>query len=279
MKKKALIATYFGELPFWFPAFQLSCKYNPEITWIIFTDSPKQKDCPDNLIFKKLSLYEFCKIASAKIGTKINLSEKFLYKICDFKPAFGLIYEDYIQGYDFWGHCDLDVVFGRVGNFITNEILEKYDIITSRKRRISGHFCLYRNTKEINSIFLHIPCLIKLLKDCGNYQRIDEELFSVYLNKLVSPSFLSRIKVIFIKRYVPRIYWDKSLTTSGKCQRCLISNGNKSFRWSKGKVYDHEENELMYIHFHILKRLDSFKNCSIRNDEGDIFISPSGIEV
>ena len=32
----------------------------------------------------------------------------------DLRPAYGVLFEEYLDGYDFWGHCDLDVLFGRI---------------------------------------------------------------------------------------------------------------------------------------------------------------------
>lgn len=278
MKKKALVVTYFGELPFWFSGFQQSCKYNPEITWIIFTDSFSLKENLENLIFINLSIDQFSEIASQKIGIKINLLKDNLYKICDFKPAFGLIYEDYLKEYDFWGHCDLDIIWGRIDRFLNEELFERYDIITSRFRRISGHFCLYRNTADINNIFLNAPGVATLLQDFKRYQKLDEEIFSQHLNVLTNTSWFSMVKRFVKKEKIPSIYWDRILTTSGKKQRELIMDNSKSFKWSNGMVYDAEGKELMYIHFHILKNISNFIEFNIHDYEKEIFISPAGIK-
>jgi hypothetical protein len=265
MKKIALIITYFGELPFWFPAFQHSCRYNPDIQWLIFSDADRPKECSENITFIKYSVNDFCKIATKKIGVRLTINHSYLYKICDFKPTFGLIYEDYIKEYDFWGHCDLDIVWGKINNFIDDNLLEKYDIITSRLRRISGHFCLYRNTDEIKSFYLKMPLSIQLLQDSRKYQKIDEEFFSNYLNLSNTPNWFYRIKNFFVNEKKIRVYWDKILTTSGKDQRVLISNHGKYFKWENGKVYSAEGEELMYIHFHVLKKMPSFNICDIGN--------------
>lgn len=73
------------------------------------------------------------------------------YKLCDLRPAYGEMFQDYLKDYDFWGHCDMDLVFGDIRNFITEEILIKYDRVG-----INGPFTLYRNTKEVNSCYWQI---------------------------------------------------------------------------------------------------------------------------
>ena len=34
------------------------------------------------------------------------------YKLTDFKPAYGEIFQDYIIQYDFWGFTDIDLIYG-----------------------------------------------------------------------------------------------------------------------------------------------------------------------
>jgi len=239
---------------------------------------PQPSGCPENLMFINFSIGDFCDIASKKTGISVKLSSNFLYKICDFKPAFGLIYEDYLRSYDFWGHCDLDIIWGRIRYYITDELLKRYDIITSRKNRISGHFCLYRNTQNVKAIFFSIPRSFELLRLTDSCERLDEEYFTVYLHSLAKPSLMSRIKSKFIepKKNI-HIFWDEVLTTSGKHQRALLFNESSHFKWVNGRVYNAEGEELMYIHFHVLKTLPSFVMCDVYEQSEEMTISPSGI--
>lgn len=278
VKKIALVVTYFGKLPFWFPAFQLSCRHNSEIQWIIFSDTPQPLGCPENLTFIYFSINDFCDLASRKLGITIELSKDFLYKICDFKPAFGKIYEDFLSDYDLWGHCDLDIIWGEIKKHITPDLLDSYDIITSRIGRISGHFCLYRNTDKINKIFLEMPWTISLLQKKRTYERLDEEYFTNYLHWLITPPLLSRIKQVFTGRpFLPKIYWEKVLTTSGKHQRALLNNETSCFRWKNRKVYHTDGTELMYLHFHVLKSLPTFTSCNIEKNNSSFSLSAHGI--
>lgn len=81
-----------------------------------------------------------------KLHTKISLESP--YKLCDFKPMYGYLFENYLIGYEFWGHCDNDLIFGNIADFITEYILKNYDRIFTR-----GHLSIYRNTPEVNSFF------------------------------------------------------------------------------------------------------------------------------
>jgi hypothetical protein len=119
-----------------------SCACNPTVDWLVFTDQ-ELNDAPQNVHLIKTSLEEIHRLARNKLGLPIILKHPF--KICDFRPAFGVIFKDYLKDYDFWGHCDFDMIFGDVRKFITNDILEAYDKVLRL-----GHLSLYRNTPEVN---------------------------------------------------------------------------------------------------------------------------------
>ena len=70
------------------------------------------------------------------------------YKSCDYRPAYGELFDDILDGYDFWGHCDLDMIFGQLSKFITEEVLDNYDIIGR-----NGRFTIYRNCEEVNAYY------------------------------------------------------------------------------------------------------------------------------
>jgi hypothetical protein len=66
-------------------------------------------------------------------------------KLCDYRPAFGEMYADEIQGFDFWGHTDLDCVYGRLWDYITDELLAGIDVYSNDPYpQMCGPFTLYR---------------------------------------------------------------------------------------------------------------------------------------
>jgi hypothetical protein len=71
------------------------------------------------------------------------------YKLCDFRPAFGEIFAEELRGYDFWGHTDLDVIFGRIRDHLPPAAFEADKIL------FQGNFALYRNTEEAAGWFRH----------------------------------------------------------------------------------------------------------------------------
>ena len=148
----ALVTCYFGKWPWYFPYFLHSCKYNPTIHFIIVTDNAEPVfNTPGNVIIIQKKLNEIVSIASKKLGFAVAINEP--YKLCDFKPAFGFLFPELVKGYDFWGHGDIDIIYGNIRNFILDEMLEANELITARHDFLSGTFTLFRNNKKMNTLF------------------------------------------------------------------------------------------------------------------------------
>ncbi|WP_066717468.1 DUF6625 family protein [Clostridium sp. Marseille-P299] len=162
MKTIAFIVPYIckgKQLPNYFQLWLETCRYNPTIDFLIFTDDKTVYDYPKNTKIHYVT-FEFLKeLFQKNFDFEINLEKP--YKFCDFKPAYGEIFSEYLKGYDFWGHCDIDLFFGNIRNFITEEILQKYNRIYTR-----GHCCLYKNEAEVNGWYRNLPrCEFQFYKD------------------------------------------------------------------------------------------------------------------
>lgn len=106
-----------GEFPWYFPYFLHSCKFNPNINFVILTDNKSiPQNTPSNVRFLNYSLERFKADASKALGFNVAVNRG--YKFCDFKPTYGYIFSDLIAGYDFWGHCDIDIIFGDIRAFM-----------------------------------------------------------------------------------------------------------------------------------------------------------------
>lgn len=150
MKSIVLIIAYFGSFPNYFPAWLKTCGNNPTINWLIITDNSIEYNFPPNVKFINMSFETLKDKIQKKFSFEIILNSP--YKLCDYKPAYGEIFSDLISEYDFWGHCDLDLLWGDLRFFITDEILNEYDRLF-----LHGHLIIYRNNPEINSWYRLLP--------------------------------------------------------------------------------------------------------------------------
>ena len=156
--KVVLITMYFGKLPNYFSLFLKSCEKNKDFNWLIFTDDNTNYNYPKNVKRVNMNFEQCKKIFQEKFDFKLALESP--KKLCDFKCAYGYLLEDYIKDYGFWGHCDLDQIFGDLSKFITKENLKKYD-----KLYTLGHLTLYRNNKDVNRQFMNSLKGIKRYKE------------------------------------------------------------------------------------------------------------------
>jgi len=147
MYSACFIIPYFGKLPDNFEVFLRTCEINSEFDWMIVTNDNTNYEYPSNVHVKYIEFSQFVDSVQTCFDFPVAIPQP--YKICDFRPAFGKIFEKELYGYQFWGHCDSDQYFGKISNFITENILNSYDKILCL-----GHFTLFRNIPEINNLYL-----------------------------------------------------------------------------------------------------------------------------
>lgn len=187
MIKISIIIPFYGPFPDYLNYFLLCTSYNSKIDWLIFTDQEKPAFCPKNVIYYHLSIDSFNKLTTSKLGFNIEINNP--YKLCDLKPTYGLIFEDFIKEYDFWGYSDIDLFLGNIVKFITPNKLNETDILSTYDSFISGSFCLFRNSGKINTLFRLNRDFASILLD-QKYIGFDEnikrkEIQGLSLKKLV----------------------------------------------------------------------------------------------
>lgn len=149
------VIPYFGQWPFWMPFFLESCRRNADIDWLLFSDCGMPSDVPANVRIEQISYADYCQLVSVRL--RIDFAPEQPYKLCDIKPALGYIHEDRLDGYDFWAFGDIDLVYGNLRAYFTNERLARFDVFSTHERRVAGHLCLIRNTPCKRALFMRIP--------------------------------------------------------------------------------------------------------------------------
>ena len=90
MPRIIFIIAYIGNYPWYFPYFLHSCRYNPTVDFLIFTDNDKPNlELPPNVKIIPYSIEQFKFQASKALG--FDVAAESGYKLCDFKPAYGYI--------------------------------------------------------------------------------------------------------------------------------------------------------------------------------------------
>lgn len=168
MNKIILITCWYGKYPWYLPYYIHSCSFNPDIDFVIITDNTdKIPFLPKNVKIIDKKLEEIIDTTSRKMGFQINID--YPYKLCDFKPAYGFMFPEIINGYDFWGHCDLDIIYGNIRSFFTDVFLDNYDYISVRHDYTTGCFGLYRNNDLLNNYFFNSKDYKTVFSDPKHY--------------------------------------------------------------------------------------------------------------
>lgn len=147
MKSICFVIVYMGKFRNDFSFWVKSVEYNSSVDFLLFTDQNTiDVSTPPNLKIVSCTLADIELHAKKELNPKCSITHA--YKMCDYKVMYGELFSKYLQNYDFWGHCDTDLIFGDIRSFITDDLLEKYDRIG-----LEGPFTLYRNTPRVNSIY------------------------------------------------------------------------------------------------------------------------------
>lgn len=265
MKQIVLIVPYIGKWPFWFDAYLISAAKNPTINWLFITDCEIPVEYPNNIRFVPTTLNKLNLKINAVLETEVPLTPR---KLCDIRPAYGKIFQEHIKDYDFWGFCDVDIIWGDIRKFITEDMLANYDILSSRKGALSGHFTIFRNVDWLNNYYKTIPNYYYLVQQ-QKYMWTEEQVLTKHLHSQMNNAD------------APKVFWPKIL--------CNQENGRDSHQeyyldkwlWKDGKMLELKNgkpvNEVMYLHFINWKRTMRFSEIKYHDNPHKFYISYSGM--
>ena len=154
--KFLFIILWYGKLPIWFPL-TFKTMINNYVDFLLIGDFKNSDDIYinylknnniDNIKFVHLSKEELIKLVKDKLDVNFHF---FPYKCCDLRPTYGVIFDDYITNYDYWGHTDIDLFYGPLEEYLCN-IDTNIEVISGSKV-VCGSFQFYKNNEKINNLF------------------------------------------------------------------------------------------------------------------------------
>jgi hypothetical protein len=248
-----VLVPYFGRWPEWIELFVESCKWNPTVRWRIFTDCDPPQNRADNVEYERLAFAEYKALVRERLGVAFDPPEP--YKLCDLRPALGAVHEREIREFDFFGYGDLDVVYGDLRRFYTDEVLAAHDVLSTHPDRISGHFAVFRNTPAMRHAYRRYRRHREILA-APEYVGMDESLAALFLpaarrriglrrrlRGALLRLALGRPRALFVERYStvlsPRGWHDGTMRYPER------------WSWRAGRLTNDRdgEREFMYLHF------------------------------
>lgn len=243
-KSIAILTCWYGEYPWYFPYFIHSCVYNPSVDFIIITDNEVLiPNKPENVKIIYKTIEDIKTTASEKLGFSASLD--YPYKLNDFKPAYGFIFPEILKNYDFWGHGDIDLVYGDIRYFLTEDILDQFDIVNSRHDYTTGAFCLFKNNKQINTLFMQSKDYKQILSSYEHFCFDECNFFYSLLSEGVS--------IFDCPNNIQSMTWVvKNAEREGKLKAyfdfIIIEGVPGHIKWDKGKIIYKNKCEAMFYH-------------------------------
>jgi hypothetical protein len=232
------IVPYFGKWPMWFPAYLRSCGANPSVDWLFITDIEPPPKSPANVRFLRTTLTAVKDLASERLGFDIQLKRG--YKLCDLRPAYGHVFAEHVAGYTFWGHCDVDMVWGNIRQFIDDALLSESDVFSARMGRIAGHCTLFRNTEPVNALYRIGIKRYQAALEQPNYLHYEERAFSKVVSRAAADGKI-------------RVSWSRHMVNFARppdVEPSRLSWGQR-YTWREGRLFNSSEAdaEVLYVHF------------------------------
>jgi len=265
MTSVCIVGVYFGNFPDYFDLWLKSAEMNRSIQFKIFTDQQRE-DLPSNVTLEYMTIGQMRELASQKLGFSVCLERP--YKCCDFKPAYGVIFEDYLADADYWGHCDFDLIWGDLRHYF-----DFYDLNSFDKFLPLGHLCLYKNNYENNHRFMLEGSSV------GGYRLVFSDPHNFAFDEL--GGVYQIYKKNHFSSFDERIFAD--ISKIYRRFRLALNDFNYNqqiFCWEDGHVYRYYMNadrvcqeEYIYIHFKSRPTMPKHGNCV---DSRLFYITPSG---
>ena len=239
MTSIVIFIPYFGKLPKFYNTWKVTAFHNPTVQFILFTDDQAVQS-EKNIRVVHMTWKEMVDSIQSRFPFPIAL--KAPYKICDFRPGFAEMFPSFVEGFDFWGYCDIDLLYGDIRSFITEKVLENHDRVF-----YNGHISLYRNCERMNSLYRYQEPEYPAVnyEECYSSRRAFyfDEFGGMYTKCLCNN--VSVFEDLSIRRdpiiAEEKFYWE---TVNDSNQFLIL--------WEKGRLYSiqrGEKKELIYAHF------------------------------
>ncbi len=267
MKSILIIADYFGAWPKWFAMYLESCRHNPTVDWCIHTDCPVPDDAPANVRFVPTTFDAYCARAGERLGIAFRPDHP--YSLCNLRPMFGVTHADLIEGYDYFGWSDIDVIYGDIRAFYDDRVLS-HNMVSAHAHTCSGHFTLVKNEAWLREAYRHIRGWRERLEDpapCEWRHSLDE----AHLTAMFTPTERTRAEFSQMTgtsapdaRYFTGNHFAEQWSTPFTPLPWL-DGGNahpESWFWHNGRIGNTADGDRRFLYLHLM----NFKSPCWVND-------------
>jgi hypothetical protein len=155
-----LILPYFGTFGPWFPLYLQSLGKQRTLDLLLLTDA-HPPPLPSNVRVIPFTFRELRDLANQKLPMPVLLHR--MRNICDLRPAYGLIFEEFTRGYEYWAFGDEDVLYGDLDSMLAPQLDGVADLVSPGVNGKSGHLTVIRNHRRMNELALADPAYAEVL--------------------------------------------------------------------------------------------------------------------
>jgi len=242
------IIPFIGVWPHYIDLFLEGCRPIKNAQFFLCSEQPPENKLPPNVRHIPMSSKEI--LERLKTSTGLQISAIPGHKLCDFRPFYGIAFADLLGKCEFWGYCDIDMMFGNFDKIIDKTFLASLDIFSAHTNQFVGHCTFLRNIKKINYLGFEIQDVKELL--CNQETKaIDEIRFSEVLKRYpeirwVYPQPLDAELKKSVCRHAITFSFGGLLADISQPIDPIVEwcNGRLLMEWETGK-----KTEILYVHF------------------------------
>jgi hypothetical protein len=159
--KVLLILPYFGSYGPWFPLYLHSLANQQTLDLLLITDGDPP-ELPGNARRVAMTFDQLRERATAILSTPVRLHR--MRNICDLRPAYGLVFEEFTHGYGYWAFGDEDVLYGDLDGMLAPTLDGTADLVIPGPNGKSGHLTVVKNDPRTNALAMNDPAYKDVLE-------------------------------------------------------------------------------------------------------------------
>lgn len=143
--KVKLLSLWVGPLPPWMPKFEAQMRRFETVEWELVKLEGRSRAA---------QIGSLNALASSRLGFPCQKGHS-ANSVCDFRPAYADLFPEQYEGCDWWGWCDLDVVFGDLDSMLPAILVDGVEALSFKDRYLSGCCAVFRNSERMRGMYRH----------------------------------------------------------------------------------------------------------------------------
>ena len=167
--RKCVINFHFGKRYPYFELHKKSLLNNKDYDFLLLSDQVEHDYQEGNIKHVRFTMEHANRLINERVSDRNVLIHP--RKFCDYKIFFGVMFKEYLEGYDWYGYMDSDIVFGNINKYIPESAFHEYEIISNISKypgagefakdprcseNLFGPFTLLRNNDKIVNLYKKI---------------------------------------------------------------------------------------------------------------------------